>query len=459
MISRARWEQPRVIDTLIPTPLLSFGPGGFGPGDHTDETILVDLPTLQETRLLIYGTSGSGKTTALYALLQQTYGAVQHIIVDKEGSFPKLREHFDYLLVSGDGEVPIDLSPGAVEVVLRKILETRVNAIIDLSDLVPSDQHEYVRRMATMMAHLSIKSPLAEHDKLVLVDEFQHFAPERGQGNASSTEAMMQLASLARKRGFCLVGATTRISLLSKSIVEMMDNKMIGRCGLDDAARAAQWLNFTKGQRRELSNLSTGTFYAFGPAISTDPVLVRSQSDLLVLPPRRGERRSTPATPAAVRDVLGAFDDIAREAETEARTIEELQTQVDTLTRQLRKAEKGVPAVDVAKIRAEAKFEADKLVDEYRKKLEVIQYRTANVRDEAIRVTVCSRSYGRSSPRPRQQTSRARRSTSVQCGRRASTEVSRHLALSVPKRRSSRRRQSTHGSTCSPKARSSARRR
>jgi DNA helicase HerA-like ATPase len=344
MISRARWGQPRVIDTLIPTPLLSFGPGGFGPGDHTDETILVNLPTLQETRLLIYGTSGSGKTTALYALLQQTYGAVQHIIVDKEGSFPKLREHFDYLLVSGDGEVPIDLSPGAVEVVLRKILETRVNAIIDLSDLVPSDQHEYVRRMATMMAHLSIKSPLAEHDKLVLVDEFQHFAPERGQGNASSTEAMMQLASLARKRGFCLVGATTRISLLSKSIVEMMDNKMIGRCGLDDAARAAQWLNFTKGQRRELSNLSTGTFYAFGPAISPDPVLVRSQSDLLVLPPRRGERRSTPATPAAVRDVLGAFDDIAREAETEARTIEELQTQVDTLTRQLRKAEKATAA-------------------------------------------------------------------------------------------------------------------
>jgi GTPase SAR1 family protein len=93
----------------------------------------------QETRLLIYGTSGAGKTTALYALLQQTYGAVQHIIVDKEGQFPKLREHFDYLLVGAEGEVPINLSPGAVEVVLRKILETRVNAIIDLSDLVPSN--------------------------------------------------------------------------------------------------------------------------------------------------------------------------------------------------------------------------------------------------------------------------------------------------------------------------------
>jgi hypothetical protein len=53
-----------------------------------------------------------------------------------------------------------------------------------------------------------------------------------------------------------------------------------------------------------------------------------------------------------------AFETSPREAETEARTIEELQAQVDTLTRQLRKAQKGVaiaPPVDVEKIRAEVR--------------------------------------------------------------------------------------------------------
>jgi hypothetical protein len=131
--------------------------------------------------------------------------------------------------------------------------------------------------MATMMAHLSIKSPLAEHDKLVLVDEFQHFAPERGQGTRSSTEAMMQLASLARKRGFCLVGATTRISLLSKSIVEMLDNKMIGRCGLDDAARAAQWLNFSKEANGASSRPLDGHVLRVRSGDLSGSVLVRSR--------------------------------------------------------------------------------------------------------------------------------------------------------------------------------------
>lgn len=362
----------------------------FGASHRAGFDVAVNLTTLQETRLLIQGTSGAGKTTALYALLQQTYGLVQHIILDKEGQFPKLREHFDYLLVGAEGEVPINLDAGAVEVVLRKILETRVNAIIDLSDLVPAQQHEYARRVASMMAHLSIKSPLAEHDRLVLVDEFQHFAPETGRGSATSTEAMIELASLGRKRGFCLVGATTRVSLLSKSIVELLDNKMIGRCGLDDAARAAQLLNFSKEERRQLTTLATGEFYAFGPAIAADPLLVRSDDDLKVRPPRRGERRLTPATPAAVQDVLAAFDDVPREAKEEARTIEELQAQVDTLSRQLKKAQKGVaiaPAVDVEKIRAEAKLEAEKAVSAHRTKLEGIQGRATMVRDESIRIT------------------------------------------------------------------------
>lgn len=322
--------------SLVAPPTIHFG--GEKPRGYTT---LVDLTTLKETRLLLQGTSGAGKTTALYGLVQQTYGLVQHIIIDKEGSFPKLREEFDYLLVGADGEVPINLDPGAVEVVIRKILETRVNAIIDLSDLVPRDQHEYVRRVAHMMAHLSIKSPLAEHDRLVIIDELQHFGPEMGRGTASSTEALIELGSLGRKRGFCLVGATTRVSLVSKSIVEILDNKMIGRCGADDAKRAAEILNFTKADRRDLLSLPTGQFYAYGPAISTDPVLVRSADDLIVLPPRRGERRLTPETPAAVRDVLDAFADVPRESKAEAQTMDELRTQVTDLTKRLRKAEKG----------------------------------------------------------------------------------------------------------------------
>src|SRR5687768_8017121 len=93
------------------------------------EWLSVDLPTLLETRLLIQGSSGAGKTHLLFDMLQQLYGTIQQLVIDKEGQFSRLREKFDYLLIGPDGELPIDFSKGAIELLLRKVLELQVNAI------------------------------------------------------------------------------------------------------------------------------------------------------------------------------------------------------------------------------------------------------------------------------------------------------------------------------------------
>lgn len=334
-------------ETLIEPPTIVFG--GERPRGGTVE---VDLPLLLETRGLMQGSSGSGKTHALYSLLQQTYGAVQHIIFDKEGEFPKLRERFDYLLVGPGGELPLD--PSTIVVVLTKVLETRVNVIFDMSELAPLAQRDIVSRAFTYMAHLSIKSPLADGDRLVVLDEAQHFAREGGGGESVSREPVIELAALGRKRGFCLLCATTRVSHLSKGVTEILDNKLIGRSGQQDAKRAASELDFGKAELRELRSMPTGTFYAYGPAISVDPVLVRTASDLAVRPRKRGEKRATVATPAALRDVLGAFADVPEIAAEEAQTVDELRARVDDLTKRLRGAERGalqtrtveVPVID-----------------------------------------------------------------------------------------------------------------
>src|SRR5947209_18195302 len=106
------------------------------------------------------------------------------------------------------------------------------------------------------------------HAVLIVIDEAHVFAPEKGQSEAM--EAVIDLATRGRKRGYCAVLATQRLSKLHKDAVAEMNNKLIGRTGLDiDRKRAAEELGFsTKEDAISLRNLAPGEFYAFGPAIS-----------------------------------------------------------------------------------------------------------------------------------------------------------------------------------------------
>lgn len=68
-----------------------------GPGHH------VDLDRLIASRCLIQANSGGGKSRAIRQLLEGTHGRVQHLVIDPEGEFATLREHFDYVLAAKSG--------------------------------------------------------------------------------------------------------------------------------------------------------------------------------------------------------------------------------------------------------------------------------------------------------------------------------------------------------------------
>ena len=73
-----------------------------------DEVLRIDLARLIETRGLVTGNSGAGKTRSLRMLVERAFGQVQTIIVDPEGEFPTLRERHDFrnqLLAPGDVQV------------------------------------------------------------------------------------------------------------------------------------------------------------------------------------------------------------------------------------------------------------------------------------------------------------------------------------------------------------------
>src|SRR3569832_2392759 len=63
----------------------------------------MDLEELLATRLLVQGNSGSGKSHLLRRLLEQSARRVQQTIIDPEGDFVSLAEHFGHLVIEAGG--------------------------------------------------------------------------------------------------------------------------------------------------------------------------------------------------------------------------------------------------------------------------------------------------------------------------------------------------------------------
>jgi hypothetical protein len=317
----------------------------FGPVKSTmPDGVHVDLDRLYESRLLIQGVPGAGKSTAIRALCEQMFGVVPQLLFDFEGDFVTLREKFDYVLVGKGGDAPLAIK--TAKVTQRRLIELNASAIFDLSDLKFGERREYVRICFEDLVHLP--RPL-QHTRLIILDEGQVFAPERGQGESVATEAVIDLVTLGRKRGLVPIVATQRLSKLHKDVAGNLQNKLIGYTDDVDLQRSGDALGMTKEQRTELKLLETHTFYAYGPAISRAPVLVRTLMPSTKPPPRGQERPPAPPARAAIQKLLAQLVDLPKEAEEEARTVQDLQRRNADLERRIRQAEKTGAVKEVVK--------------------------------------------------------------------------------------------------------------
>lgn len=309
----------------------------LGPG------VTIDVPRLLVSRLLLQANSGGGKSWALRRILEQTHGAAQQIVIDVEGEFHTLREKYDYVLAGKGGDCPADLR--SAELLARRLLELNVSAIVDIYELG-------TQRTAFVAKFLgSLMSAPRElwHPVLVVIDEAHLFCPEKGRGEAESTSAVIDLMTRGRKRGFCGVLATQRISKLNKDAAAEANNKLIGRSALDvDMKRAGEELGFSsRDELQQLRRLAAGQFFAFGPAISAEVVEVRV-GDVQTSHPEAGEKTPPPTPPRdRIRKVLGELADLPAEAEAEAKTAAELRAKVRELEREVRAAKTAAPAPKV----------------------------------------------------------------------------------------------------------------
>jgi hypothetical protein len=296
-----------------------------------------DLNTLIDTRALVQANSGGGKSWLLRRLLEQTHGRVQHLVIDPEGEFASLRERFDYVLAARHGgDTAAD--PRSAKLLAERLLELGVSAILDIYELKAHDRIRFVRFFLEALVDAPKK---LWHPALVVVDEAHVFCPQ--QGEAESANAVIDLATRGRKRGFCAALATQRLSKLHKDAAAELNNKLIGRTGLDvDVKRAADELGFAKERWRDLRELDAGAFFAFGPALSRE-VRAVTIGPVQTTHPKAGARLAFTAPPptAKVKALLPKLADLPAEAEERQRTLQDLQRELAETKRALAAAQRA----------------------------------------------------------------------------------------------------------------------
>lgn len=318
-----REAQPTITTMHSTTPVLAL--------EQTPTTIALDLKQLVRSRMLIQASSGGGKSRALRYLLELTHGHIQQFVFDPEGEFGTLREHFPFIVAGRDGDV--GATPDTAALLCRRLMSLNTSAVLDLYDLAPAERRRFVRRFLEELMNL----PRADwHPVLVAIDEAHLYAPEKGKGEAESTEAVITLCTQGRKRGLAPILATQRLAKLHKDAAAELFNKLIGLTSLDDdILRAGNELGFDKQQRQALRTLTPGTFYAFGPAIAHEVVLLRT-GEVRTTHPEPGQLAPpTPPAPEVLQAAIAQLQDLPQAAEEEARDFASAQAEIVKLRQQL----------------------------------------------------------------------------------------------------------------------------
>lgn len=313
--------------------------------EGSEAIVSIDVDRLIDTRLVLTAMSGTGKSHAIRRILEETYGKVQHIIIDPEGEFYTLREKFPYVLAGKGGDCPADVKSAAL--LAQRIMELRVSTIVDIYALSadPSDLNGRVHFVKKFLTALTNIEKRHMHQCMVVLDEAHVFCPEKGEGEAESRGSVINLMSQGRKKLICGILATQRFSKLHKSAIADAHNMMIGKAILDvDVDRSMRYLGLRKGNDDTIRKMKRGHFWTFGPAF-TDEVTDIYVADTVTKTPKLGTHATKPAPPSLeIQKILGQLADLPEEAAQKEQTEKDLRAEIAALKKSLRAA----PAIKFA---------------------------------------------------------------------------------------------------------------
>lgn len=300
----------------------------IGTLESDGQTVAIDLEALRESRLIITGNSGAGKSRTLRRLIEQIHGAIQQIVFDPEDEFFTLREQLDFILVGGeDADFPI--RPGSAVALAKQAIELNLSMVIGLHALQLVERFAFVGDFIRTLIEMPKEK---RRPIMIVVDEADMYAPE---GCESATPgktprgdaglAMVDLAIRGRKRGLVMVIATNRVSLVSATVRAPCVSKLVGRQSMDiDVDRSAKDLGLR--EKKLLRQLAAGMFFATGPAFGLNSsVECVHVGDVITTHPKAGSHAPAPPPPRAeVAKILAKLVADLDQGEVEAVPVERL---------------------------------------------------------------------------------------------------------------------------------------
>lgn len=304
-------------------------------GEQSDgSNVTLDVESLIYSRALIQANSGGGKSGLLRVIAEQVAAKIPTIIIDKEGEYYTLREKVDIVLVGEQGELAADVRSAGL--LARKLIELGASAVIDLSGFRKAEpQQEFVRDFLDALINLPRK---LWHPTFIMIDEAHFFAPEKGMGESVATASVVGLMTLGRKRGFCGVLATQRLSKLHKNAADV-NNVFIGRTYLDlDQKRAARELGMTPGDAIILRDCPKQHFYAFGADLNFTGVAQFRVSDCQTKMPKPGDRATLvpPKASHVVMEIADKLKDLPQQAAAEIKDLNAAKQRIRELEREVK---------------------------------------------------------------------------------------------------------------------------
>lgn len=236
---------------------------------------LVLPPEVVTAKLAILANSGAGKSYTGLKLAELMLSVLAQIVVmDPVGIWWGLLSGangkgpgFQVLILGGaHGHMPLSHKAGAA--VAAFIVESGLSVVLDMSDMLPDELHEFVTDFSRAMLRERRKKPAPMH---IFWEEADNFSPQRMKGS-SSYSMVLAVAKLLKEGRHAGIGWTLisqRSQDVDKVVLDLAETLIALRTG-KGWKRVKEWLDEKEVEirpelKKELAGMDTGDAIVVSP--------------------------------------------------------------------------------------------------------------------------------------------------------------------------------------------------
>jgi len=302
-----------------------------------------DPVDIQDFRLSVEGTSGSGKSNTLAVILEDLADvSIPTLIIERLGALTPVRTvDQDIVVVGAREEEGVDLAVGLEDLdqLGKWVLDRGMKILLDISTYADYEAEKSRVHLAAAKALRSLNDRAHEKYRagdrtksLLTVDEAHILAPKDSAPEPELDEwvkrcrgQLIKASTEGGNKGISVVVGYQRRAFLHNGVIQLAQDFIAHRPGDEDIDRTADALRCSED---DLAALGTGEILARGEAITdgelVGPTTVRKRSS----PDPREETFELPETPDELADVL---EEIQSSVEAERERRDEREDELEQL--------------------------------------------------------------------------------------------------------------------------------